>query len=353
MNKSIKPENLNIAIYGAGAMGTVLGCLLNMGGLKNVDLITRNQAHVSALNAHGAKIVCSVDGKELTAKVNALLPSEVNKKYDVIFLMTKQRDNERIVSGLLPMMHEDSIICTTQNGLPEEGIARIIGEERTYGAVTSFGANYLEPGRVLLTSALHAMHMEIGGYKSQEKTPLVCEILSYAGKAIDHSAFVSVSKDLTASRWSKLTINAAFSGLSVITGLSFGTLAKRYRSRKITLAVMRECVAVAKAAGHRLAPMHGYDMEKFLSDRNIFKKLIAFVLLPFTMKSHKNISSGMLKDIRQSKRCEIDFINGAVVKAGKKFHVETPFCDQIVEITHGIEDGLYEIDYKNLDFFEI
>ena len=75
MNKSIKPENLHIAIYGAGAMGTVLGCLLNMGGLKNVDLITRNQAHVSALNAHGAKIVCSVDGKELAAKVTALLPS--------------------------------------------------------------------------------------------------------------------------------------------------------------------------------------------------------------------------------------------------------------------------------------
>ena len=39
-------ENAKIAIYGAGAMGTVLGSLLTKGGLKNVHLITRNEAHV-------------------------------------------------------------------------------------------------------------------------------------------------------------------------------------------------------------------------------------------------------------------------------------------------------------------
>ena len=36
---------MKIAIYGAGAMGTVLGALLQKGG-ANVDLITRNEAHI-------------------------------------------------------------------------------------------------------------------------------------------------------------------------------------------------------------------------------------------------------------------------------------------------------------------
>ena len=42
-------ENTKIAIYGAGAMGTVLGTLLTLGGLKNVHLITRNEKHVKAV----------------------------------------------------------------------------------------------------------------------------------------------------------------------------------------------------------------------------------------------------------------------------------------------------------------
>ena len=50
-------KQAKIAIYGAGAMGTVLGALLTKGGLS-VDLITRNQAHVESLNTKGAVICC-------------------------------------------------------------------------------------------------------------------------------------------------------------------------------------------------------------------------------------------------------------------------------------------------------
>ena len=59
----------------------------------------------------------------------------------------------------------------------------------------------------------------------------------------------------------------------------------------------------------------------------------------------------MLRDIDSGRKCEIDFINGVVCEEGKKVGVETPVCEQIVEIVHGIENGLYETDYKNVDFF--
>ena len=59
----------------------------------------------------------------------------------------------------------------------------------------------------------------------------------------------------------------------------------------------------------------------------------------------------MLKDIQNGRRCEIDFINGVVVDAGKRLGISTPYNQKIVEITRGIENGLYEISTKNLDFF--
>ena len=55
MSNQVKPK---IAVYGAGAMGTVLGALLAKTG-ADVTLITRNQAHVDGLNKKGAKITCT------------------------------------------------------------------------------------------------------------------------------------------------------------------------------------------------------------------------------------------------------------------------------------------------------
>ena len=83
-------QQARIAVYGAGAMGTVLGAFLTKGGLNNVHLITRNKAHVDGLNKRGATIVCEAENREITVKVSALLPTHIRSRYDVIFLMTKR-----------------------------------------------------------------------------------------------------------------------------------------------------------------------------------------------------------------------------------------------------------------------
>ncbi len=344
----MRAQEARIAVYGAGAMGTVLGALLTKGGLQ-VDLITRNRAHVEGMKTAGATILCEGDGTSFTQTVNAVLPEEMTGKYDVIFLMTKQKHNAEILRFLLPYMKEDGLVCTTQNGLPEQGVADIVGSERTYGAATSFGATYLEGGRVALTSKIEGMSMEVGGYQNGgEKLPLLTEILSCAGKAVEKENFVVQSNDLLGARWAKLTINAAFSGLSVVTGMTFGEVARRKKTRKIALGIIRECAAVANASGVRLAKMQGHDIEKLLCKNRLF----AYMVLPLVMKKHKKLVSGMLKDVQNGKRCEIDFINGMVVNAGVRVGVQTPLCEKVVEIVHGIEDGLYETDYRNADFFK-
>lgn len=345
-------KEARIAIYGAGAMGTVLGVMLKKGGLDNVDLITRNEAHVKGMREQGATVVCEADGVELNEKVNAILPSEMQGRYDVIFLMTKQRYNAETLTALLPYLKEDGAVCTTQNGLPELSVAAIVGEKRTYGAATSYGATFIGGGKMALTSKMQAMSIEFGGYQNDgEKTDLIADILSYAGKASGNENFVKKSDNLLGARWSKLAINAAFSGLSVVTGLTFGEVAKRKNTRKLALGILRECMDVAKASGVTLAPMQGHDMEKMLGGRTPFKRFIAYLVLPIAMKKHKKLVSSMLKDVQNGKKCEIDFIDGVVCREGARVGVKTPLCDKIVEIVHGIENGLYEIDYKNTDFF--
>ena len=349
----MRVEEARIAVYGAGAMGTVLGALLTKGGL-NVDLITRNKEHVQGMKEGGATVEYVAEGKAETVKVNALLPSEMSGEYDVIFLMTKQRYNEETLTYLLPYLKEDGVVCATQNGLPEQSVAEIVGRERTYGGATSYGGTFIGEGKVAMTSKISAMRMEVGGYQNDgSKLPLLKEILSYVGKATGNGEFVKTTDNLLGARWSKLAINAAFSGLSVVTGMTFGRVAKKGKSRKIALGILRECMAVAKASGVTLAKMQGHDIEKLLGGKSVLQRFIAYMVLPFAIKKHKNLVSGMLKDIENGKKCEIDFVDGVVVNEGKKAGVETPLCEQVVEIVHGIENGLYEIDYKNVDFFDL
>jgi 2-dehydropantoate 2-reductase len=189
--KIMNIENLNVAIFGAGAMGTTLGAFLSKGGLKNVCLIARNPNHVNALKQKGATVVCKADNTCLSVPVTALFPEEMQGKYDVVFLMTKQRNNAEILAFLKDCLSPDGIVCTTQNGLPEESVASVIGAEKTYGAVVSFGANFVGEGVVELTSSLSAMSLRCGGYRNDNsKNELLASIPSVLGlpKPVRNSA---------------------------------------------------------------------------------------------------------------------------------------------------------------------
>ena len=51
---------MNVAIYGAGGMGTILGAYITKAGY-DIDLINRNKDHVSMLNKEGAKIIGKIE----------------------------------------------------------------------------------------------------------------------------------------------------------------------------------------------------------------------------------------------------------------------------------------------------
>lgn len=341
---------MRVAIYGAGAMGTVLGAFLTEGG-QAVDLISRNRDHVEGMKRDGATIRCVADGIEKNVAVSVLYPDEMTEKYDVIFLMTKQKDNEKILTFLKDHLTEDGIVCTTQNGLPERTVARFVGKDRAYGAAVSFGATFVGGGVMELTSSMSAMSVLCGGYQNDNsKNELLKEILSKVCSVCGNPDFVTVTENLAGARFSKLAINSAFSTLSTITGLTFGEVAKGRKTKRLAVKILREAIAVAKASGVTLEPMQGHDMEKLFGGSGFLKTQVVYALLPFAMKKHKLLKSGMLGDIEKGRKCDVDFVCGALVAAGREVGVETPVAERAVELVHGIENGLYEITPQNVDF---
>lgn len=331
------------AIYGAGSLGTVLGAYITKNG-GNIDLINRNKKHIEALKANGAKIIGT---DNLKIPVNALTPDEMSGKYSVILLLTKQLLNKEVVTFLKNYLEEDGVIVTLQNGLPEPGIAEIVGSNRTMGCVVEWGAALIEPGVCELTSSTDSLSFHMGKMEgiSDEKYNEVKQLLELMCPVYEE-------KNLIGARWSKLLINATFSGLGTVVGGVFGDVSGNKKARKIAIRCIKECIDVGRAAGVEFAPVQGKNIIKLFYYKNCIKRSIATLLIPIAMKKHRKIEPSMLQDLKKNKPCEIDAINGIVCEWGKKYNVPTPINDKIVEIIKECEKGIIKPNSKNIDLFK-
>ncbi|MBO5305575.1 MAG: 2-dehydropantoate 2-reductase, partial [Clostridia bacterium] len=153
-------------------------------------------------------------------------------------------------------------------------------------------------------------------------------------------------------RWSKLLINATFSGLGTVVGGVFGDVSESKAARAVAIRCMKECIDVGHAAGATFAPVQGKNITALFYYKNAIKREIATLLIPIAMKKHRNIEPSMLQDLKKGKSCEIDAINGIVCEWGRKCGVKTPINDRIVEIVKKCESGELAPKADNIQLFD-
>lgn len=333
---------MRTAIYGAGSLGTILGAYISRKG-GQIDLINHNEKHVAALRENGAHIVGTVD---FTQKVTALTDKQMSGIYDIIFLMVKQQNNPATVTFLKDFLAPDGVIVTLQNGLPEPGIAEIVGEDRVLGCTVAWGATMLGPGICELTSSPDSLTFSLGSTFSHKGNHFdeVKALLEMMGP-------VDVDENFLGTRWSKLLINASFSGMSAVLGCTFGEAAGPKESRRIVQRIIKECIDVCAASGIRIEPVQGKDIVRLLDYHNPLKKALSFFIIPLAIRKHARLKASMLQDIEHGKKTEVDSINGAVCSQGAKCGVPTPCNGKVVEIVHRIENGEIKAERGNLRFF--
>lgn len=334
---------MRIAIYGAGSLGIVLGAYLSRAGIE-ADLVNRNEAQVRALRENGARVE---GGAPFSAPVKALLPTEMQGEYELILLMTKQRDNPETARFLLPYLGEEGMLCTMQNGLPEPGLAQALGADRVLGCTVEWGATLEGPGVSRLTSSPDSLSFGLGAL-----TPAGAGKLPAVKALLETMCPVKVEEDFLGVRWSKLLINASFSGMSAVLGATFGEAAADKRSRRYIQRIIKECIDVARARGVRIAPVQGKDIVKLLDYKGPVKKALSSLIIPIAIKKHRHLKASMLQDLEKGKPTEVDAINGVVSAQGREAGVPTPVNDRVAEIIHGIERGEYSPGFHNLALLE-
>jgi len=305
---------MSIAIMGAGAIGSVIGGMLARQGHR-VTLVGR-KSHMDAISQSGLHI-SGIWGRHTVLNLDAMT-SPPNKYMDLVFLTVKSFDTATSARDALSMVGPDTIVVSMQNGLGNvETLAGIAGRDRTIGGMAIFGAIIPEPGRVEVTAIASET---LVGEMDQPPTPRVeaiARMLDDAGIPTKTSA--NTMRDI----WHKALYSIALNPLSALLEVPYGDIADNPDTRWLIKKMISEAFQVAGACGVDLGLESPEEYLKILWDQK----------LPPT-REHR---SSMLQDILRGKRTEIDFINGAVVRLGEEYGIETPNNTALVRIVKAKE----------------
>lgn len=301
-----------VAVVGAGAMGCLFGGLLAEGGL-DVTLIDVWQAHVDRINGDGLRMLGY--GGDRSIPVRATTDPSDLEAVDVLFVQCKAPYTKEAVRRVLHLLREDSVAISFQNGLGnEENIGEVTGMARVLGGVTAQGAAVEGPGAVRNFGDLPTHIGEMSGGVSERSRRMA--------SAFDRAGLqTSAVPDIRQAIWKKLLANIAISPTSAIANMTIKQVFAVPALRETAFEALDEAVEVARA--------EGVDLNAAET-----REVIDQIAGPTGTGDNK---SSLCVDILNRRPCEIDVINGAVVKLGRKHGISTPVNKTLVAAVKALE----------------
>jgi 2-dehydropantoate 2-reductase len=334
-----------LLLMGCGAVGGVVaGSLLRAG--HDLALVTHNEEITGAINTAGLQVT-TPGGAWIVPAIAHTRLEEVEGAFDAAYLAMKATGVEQAAAEVAGRLSPGGYVVTLQNGVVEDRVAGILGQERVVGALVGWGATMHAPGIYEMTSRGELVVGELDG----RRTPRVQRLKA----VLDAAAPTTVSANIYGVLWSKLAINCATSAPGAVSGQILGEILRRGDMRRLGLAIIGEVIDVAQASGIILEPVGGtLDLERlylpperrngdFGPDLVIKHAIMLLVGLKF-----RKLKSSMLQSLERGRQPEIDTKNGYVVDRGREVGIPTPVNGALVAMVRQIVAGTRPITPENL-----
>ena len=300
---------MRIAVIGAGAMGSIYGGRLSQH--NEVILVDTNEKVVDQICKNGLKI--DENGTTDCYHPAALCDTSNEKPADLVILFVKALFSRSALENNRSLIGPDTRLMTLQNGAGHEDLLKefvnedrvIIGTTEDNGAVLDFG--HVRRGGAGVTNV---------GMLTEDKDGF----LGRLKETFDSCGFeVRIHENIQYLIWDKLFTNVSLSALTGILQVDMGYIAADEYTWKLCRQLIHETILTAAAAGLE------FDEE------TVAEKV---------KKTSLNNPSGCTSiraDLRDGRRTEVDTISGAVVRAAKKYNVEVPGHEFVVNLVHAME----------------
>ena len=171
---------MRYVIYGAGAIGGVIGARLHLSG-HEVALIARG-AHLEALRENGLTFI-SAEGTQTLPIPAAGSPAELDLTAgDVVILAMKSQDTVAALDALFAAAPPAITVVCAQNGVVNERMA-LRRFPNVYGQLVILPGTHLEPGTVVASASPLYGVLDLGRYPhgSDERAASIAADLTEAG----------------------------------------------------------------------------------------------------------------------------------------------------------------------------
>lgn len=295
---------LRIGIVGAGAVGTYYGAKLVNGG-SDVHFLMRGD--LSAVRREGI-FVRGEDENFRVEKVNCYNTTKEIGLCDLVIVAVKTISNADLVDLVPPLLHENTMVLTLQNGLGnEEFLAQHFGAERVIGGLCFIAVDRHSKTEVERYDYGLVILGELGGVPQPRTHEVAAEFVRAQVKC-------KVTDDIALERWRKLIWNIPFNGLSVVAGgVDTAVIVRDKNLRQLTLDLMEEIITAANKLGHAL-PRDAWREHIKRSD---------------AMRGYK---PSTLQDWEAGKPLEIEAIWGESVRRAREAGAEMPRTETIYEL---------------------
>jgi 2-dehydropantoate 2-reductase len=293
---------VRVAVIGAGGVGSVFGGRLAVAG-HEVWLVHRRREVVDALRRDGLRLD-TPDSSERIA-IHATDDTRDIGPVDLVLILTKSTDTRAAAESARCLVDGQTLVVTLQNGLGNlETLAEVLGVERTLLGVTYVGAALVGPGHARLTAAGKTF---VGqpNHARTTRAERLAQSMSTAGLPTE------ATDGLWEMIWGKLVINAALNATCALTGASGESAVGSPAAYDLLGLLAEETAAVARALGIRLPYADpAARVRQHCRDVGASKP-------------------SMLQDMERQRPTEIDAINGAVVREGRRLGVPTPYNEAL------------------------
>jgi 2-dehydropantoate 2-reductase len=302
---------VKIAVVGAGAMGSVYAGLLGSAG-HEVWAVDRWAEHIDAIRERGLRVQGASGDRvvRIQATTDAAEPGEA----ELVVIATKAMDVAAAAEEARPLVGESTLVLSIQNGLGgPDAAASVLGEERVaVGVAGGFGASVISPG--------HVHHNGFELVRLGERAGPVTPRIEAAAEVWRDAGFtVRTYDDVGPLVWEKLVCNAAFSGTCTILGRTIGEVIADDAAWSVASHCAVEAFEVAQKLGIKL----GFD------DPVAYARDFGLAI--------PGAKPSMLLDLEAGRRTEVDFINGAVPRAGRLVGVQAPFNESVSALVRALE----------------
>jgi 2-dehydropantoate 2-reductase len=308
---------MEVVVYGAGAVGSLVGVRLHESGV-GVRLIAR-PAQAEAINSNGLLVKCR--GEALQVRVPAT--TSLAGTADIILLTVKSQD-VRDACGDIARLGSDATVVTMQNGVRSDSeAAELLGRDRIVGCVLNISATYLEPGVVEQnTGAL----LQVGAPfpESAARVDAVLALLSPSLKT-EHVP------DIARARWTKLMANLN-NAIMAITGLPIGKALRHPGLTRLSIATIREGVRTAQLGGFGLDQSRRARTFRLMSTLPMSLSYRLFGgRLAGNFPPDSTYGPSTLQSLQRGSSSELEYLNGEIVTLGERIGRPTPYNSGLLE----------------------